>query len=632
MVWPQQAYKLNTRDWDLGDTIKLLQRGAPFPVAGDKVRTTKSGLSLKGLQLPNCDQFLILEKVYDKFCAAWGLSRVWRRHRRMIASRFNPANKFLARRLDAMNRLAREAEALSPAERMPHREAYDKIARRLERSRSFQLLALYRVERGWYKTHSAQSVMRTLSGVYRLARRNSKSMRYERWMLNKADQTVRLKWEDYAKQRPEGDWRPLTIPTLEWRVWNHMKYISASIWLEGTHADFQHGARPGRGVGSALKALAERVVKAKNIWEFDLSKFFDRVNWWQLVRTMSHSGLPFELAMWTKNHIEWNPWYQPLDLYREERARKRVRSPVWEAIKYAWRHAGWDVPFSKVMENYWSTFNRLDAWNHNWDLAESLAKEGRVTVHADTESGVPQGDALSPMLACRALQFAIREAGVDESKLLMYMDDGLIFGDGDLRATVKRFEDAMSKLGVEVNWKKSGWVRRDGVLCRDLKFLGHRWLFNQRNFETWTRSGTRGILPVADIDHVVFTTKNTCRPLVAGEKSLSSPEIAARYHLLNFLISWGYMRGRDGPAEANRVLRAEAGSFLALYEDEMRHKLGAYRKVAAVLDLFTASTQATFKLLNDFKYLLRYWKRNRGTHRKRRRVWTGRSCRARRIG
>jgi hypothetical protein len=42
-------------------------------------------------------------------------------------------------------------------------------------------------------------------------------------------------------------------------------------------SDVQHGFRPGRGTLSAWKVLLERVLPARNIYEYDLKAFFDRV-------------------------------------------------------------------------------------------------------------------------------------------------------------------------------------------------------------------------------------------------------------------------------------------------------------------------------------------------------------------
>lgn len=96
--------------------------------------------------------------------------------------------------------------------------------------------------------------------------------------------------------KPNKGVRPLGVPTPEWRVYLHMVAQIFTYYLETrnlAHKD-QHGFRPGRGTGTAWKEVLTKVVKARDIFEFDLKGFFDNICLDYVAAKMVKKGFPIE--------------------------------------------------------------------------------------------------------------------------------------------------------------------------------------------------------------------------------------------------------------------------------------------------------------------------------------------------
>lgn len=86
---------------------------------------------------------------------------------------------------------------------------------------------------------------------------------------------------------------------------------------------------------------------------------------------------------------------------------------------------------------------------------------GFANRHAQTPGGVPQGSPLSPFLAI----LAIREY-LEQQTNVNYADDQIFYGNEAF--TIKDFP----AMGIKHNEEKSGWIKKDGVWLKELKFLG----------------------------------------------------------------------------------------------------------------------------------------------------------------
>jgi len=72
--------------------------------------------------------------------------------------------------------------------------------------------------------------------------------------------------------------RPLGIPKPAWRIFQTGLNMLLQIWMKTYQHPSQHGFTPNQGTSTAWEEIYSDVIPAKYIYEFDLDKFFDRVN------------------------------------------------------------------------------------------------------------------------------------------------------------------------------------------------------------------------------------------------------------------------------------------------------------------------------------------------------------------
>jgi len=545
-------------------------------------------MSWKGFLLPRCEKLIITRKEYDQFIEAWGLKRVRYREFEKFHEGGKHPNDFLLKAYKSLERYAEEAATRTPKEALIWREKYDKLSDKLLKfSRAFRLVGLHSVSPGWYKYSSLKRIVHVLKRLSKVCRGMDLTTKFERIMMLKPECKVEMRGEEYWFKRPKGAWRPVSRPTLEWRAYNRMQYLILAIWMRPTHADYQHGATPERGCVSAWDSLEPKLRRFKFIYEFDLAKFFDTVNWWQITRTMTKVKYPFRKAMWLKEHIEQTMRNLPEIVYWNERREKTIS--LLSRMRELFRE---NKPIPKRLVNL----------RHNIDLAERIARENKtkVLIHADTEMGIPQGDGLSPMIACRTLQLALEENNFPLDRILMYMDDGLLFADSqsEMDDLLRKFELAVEQSGSSINYEKSRRVRKNGVWEKELKFLGYRWKQEQEWMESDTRSGKRIPLPKADKNLLPPDYQGrTAKVALAG---LNEFEIARRYRLLSFLMAygWGSINKHDG--ELRRLLHVERKSFLSHVLKDGSN----LRDRIAYANLANASTIAVSTLLRRWTYYM----------------------------
>lgn len=109
----------------------------------------------------------------------------------------------------------------------------------------------------------------------------------------------------------------------------------------------------------------------------------------------------------------------------------------------------------------------------------TVGKEpGFKVVKEPQVEGLPQGSSISPLLSSFVLakineMMSLSGAAPD---WIFYADDGLIYSDWkstDMESYITTFVvPKMEQWGIKMNLAKSGWVKKDGVWDKPLKFLG----------------------------------------------------------------------------------------------------------------------------------------------------------------
>lgn len=315
----------------------------------------------------------------------------------------------------------------------------------MKRSICFRLMALHHVFPKWYKDLPATLVVNLLAKVGILAN----------------DPFVRL---DYARvyiEKANKEWRPLGVPSPVWRIYLHMMTQFTSYLLDPLLSDGQHGFRPNRGTLTAWKFILQHVIEESNIYEFDMAKFFDSVKPNLVMGILKNRlGLP---TIWEQRL--WTIITSRIKLPEEQKLEEKLYSVKEEEL----------ATFkAAILKTHPSSGDGL-----HW------SQEGVF------ERGFPQGAPISPLLTVLALEPTLFGLGVP---LLMYADDGIFYGD-KARNLIKRGpEDIVKKIpvkgsGIWLNEKKSGWVKRDGVWLRPLKFLGMEYNGLTNQLKSVTRKG-----------------------------------------------------------------------------------------------------------------------------------------------
>lgn len=88
--------------------------------------------------------------------------------------------------------------------------------------------------------------------------------------------------------------------------------------------------------------------------------------------------------------------------------------------------------------------------------------------------GVPQGVAISAMLGMIVLEY-LKVYSMSGVEYIGYADDGMVGSDSDTDP-IQKLKDKLAGTGLELNEEKSGWVIKEGVQVKPLKFLGCIWL------------------------------------------------------------------------------------------------------------------------------------------------------------
>lgn len=435
---------------------------------GERRKDHQSEPPLRGL-LPTIDLFKVMAREELKEIEVFGLSAV---KRRLVATKRveNKGNKYLQKKFKLLYKHAKNKEK----ERFWFQA---KIL--LTRSYAFRLLNLRKVEKNWYKDLHTKEVKNSLLKLNKLIKDFSYKFELKRVYIPK----------------PDGSKRGLSVPALHFRIWASMWYMILAIWLTANEPKFwgnQHGGKPGRGVNSAWKYLYNDVIKnqrIQSIFEYDIKKFFDRVNHSVILEALKESDVPDPITRWLMNAIKNSECSNlTLDEWKQDLKNKGLEENQLKKI---------------------TTIEEAKEWSRK------MAK------------GVPQGMALSPILSCLAKSFVLKDF---ESRTVSYVDDGIIYSEEE--PNIESFYKAMQTL--EINSEKSSWLKRDGTWTKErFKFLGIEYNISEDSMRAASRSGrNQKLFPKANWEN--------CKNLNFLKYAETHGEIAAsiKWEFFDTLLNW----------------------------------------------------------------------------------------------
>lgn len=250
---------------------------------GIENRVTSTGLSLKKLLLPNVSRFNVKVIRDDKILEQIGIGARFRRLVLLEEAANKKGNKYLKRLWTRLHKYALRNES----------ERFEKLTQLvMNRSNSLIALGIWRTIPLWYKILSWK---RLNKAIYKLNRIRNK----DHW---------RFEYKRVFIPKPDGTKRPLSVPSIEWRVISNIKNIFLKIWLETPGRNLtpcQHGLMLGLGPKQAWERILTNLNK-RNIYEFDLAKFFDSVHWNQILKNLADYNIPKNLANWLWMSIRYS--------------------------------------------------------------------------------------------------------------------------------------------------------------------------------------------------------------------------------------------------------------------------------------------------------------------------------------
>lgn len=245
---------------------------------------------------------------------------------------------------------------------------------------SFRISCLKRIMPKWYKTAQWKRIQRMFKKYSKL---DIKNYIYKQVMIPKTD----------------GSLRPLGVPSPEWRLLLAGLNMLLLTFFSLYQHPHQHGYLPNRGTDTAWSQMESEILNKKNIYDFDLMKFFDSVDLTNLRNVLADKEMPAHLI---KSLIGWN------------------RVPPQNVDKST------PLTWNSVLEenNSKTLYGRLPSKEKEY--YESLELRKNWSTDYNFYHGVAQGSAISPTLSTLILipELLLKER--DDLTAIMYADDGKI--------------------------------------------------------------------------------------------------------------------------------------------------------------------------------------------------------------
>lgn len=348
-------------------------------------------------------------------------------------------------------------------------------------------------------------------------------------ILRKAETIIRTYDTNLIFRRsyvPKGaTYRPLGIPTPEWRLVMHMMNNFITMWVRKDLEGWNHGFLPGRGTNTCIRDTVKILTEYKYVYEFDLKKFFESVLVSDVTNYLFNQGVDAEICRWLDQINRATPIFKEEKKIEETSSFKNhldkqieedyidLEDPVFEQLKH--------IPYKEMMKEDGYTDVRLwmrdqlgllDAYNQKkiskseqeklYDVSRHLSNKKLIwepstsnllNLHKKLMDpttnlggletpciGLPQGLNTSPILSLITLTKWVQELKEKGIGVNMYADDGILYSNEPFQP--------FSPSQTPFNEEKSGWVKTPKH-TKKMKFLGIIIDIEKQELEGSTRKG-----------------------------------------------------------------------------------------------------------------------------------------------
>lgn len=473
--WIRETEKAYRIYLDARDEIKLIASelgriaGQPSPeIEIEKPNAPVVGEILNPFKLiPNVKKFTLgLEKGVDLLLLDHGLLK---------KIRFEP--KIEPYRNDSMNRYINYSVGRLHKARSNPTLYWRIVTALMLRSTSFIVCAFNNKYPNWQRKMRWSVVLSTIDQYLDIVKNRRTDLEFYRFYVPKSD----------------GRSRPIGAPVRSWKLFLHMLNQFLVIYLAPHQPPQQHGFWPGRGTLTMWENILSDVLSSRNIVEFDLRQFFEKVRLKAIAERLRFTQVPEDIIKWI---VEIN--LQGPELPEEQKVDETLAK-----VKNESRRRGLDAMNESAVEERTGTSARItdfafldySGYDYGLDLDSPEADFKDTYVDSIWEGlekgmdseGVPQGAPTSPLLATLALQDTLFNIH-NKFKTIMYADDGLIHGD-DVMVSDLMEKEEWKQSGIEIHPEKSHQVKKDGVWLRPLKILGLEYNGETDKFYANTRNG-----------------------------------------------------------------------------------------------------------------------------------------------